>query len=196
MRTRERSVEQTITRLQLATRSGVNTALLITGDPIGETKQTCTHAHKVLPVLPETSLTIAVAVDLYQPNWGRWKHKVDAIREGIVDAVFTQPIFDSSVFQDIEERTHHLLSRENIYAGIAWMGTERSRKYWQEKNGVPPDHLPRGNSAAEISRNSLMQTAEVLRTAKQEGYSVYIMPMQGTRAELERIFSMAENIME
>ena len=112
LRTRERSVQETIDRLRLATRSGVDLALLVTGDPLAEADSFCMHAQNVLPMLSKTPLKIAVGADLYQPHWGRWGQKIDAIHSGIVDAVFTQPIFDPSVFHDIDERTRDLLPRE------------------------------------------------------------------------------------
>lgn len=195
LRTRERTVGQTLDRLCLAARNNVNIALLITGDPTDQEAQ-CTHAHEVIySDIQLQPMRIGVAADLYQPNWGRWEKKVPAIGK-TVDAVFTQPIFHGSILGDIDRRTSGLLRPDQIYAGVTWITTERNRRYWHEQNHVPFDHLPQGNSDAEIVQNSIMQAADTLRAVKQQGYSTYMMLMRSTIAQLERIISLSENIRE
>ncbi len=195
LRTRERTIQQTLDRIALAARHNVNIALLVTGDPIKQ-QEPCTHAHEVITAQTDAfPLRIGVAADIYQPHWGRWNRKIPAIGK-TVDAVFTQPIFSPSVLHEIDQRTNNLLRPDQIYAGITWITTERSRRYWHEQNHVPLDHLPNGNTDAEITQNSIAQAADVLRAIRQQGYSAYIMLMHSTVAQLQSIISTSENIRE
>lgn len=196
LRTRERSVQETVDRMLLAARNGVDIALLVTGDPVQGNEHHCTHAHEVIAsYIPPSSMRVAVAADVYQENWGRWNKKTPAIGK-TVDAVFTQPIFRPSALDAVRQRTQHLLKTNHVYTGIAWMTNERSRRYWHERNGVPLDHLPQGKTDAEIECNSIAQATDVLRAATQQGYSIYIMLMRNTVAQLQNIISQAENIGE
>lgn len=195
LRSRERTVRQTLDRLCHAAGNNVNIALLVTGDPLEEETQ-CTHAHEVIcSDIQSEPMRIGVAADIYQPDWGRWDKKIPAIGK-TVDAVFTQPIFSASVLDDIDRRTRSLMKPDQLYAGITWITTERSRRYWQEQNHVPPSHLPQGDGDGQIIQNSIAQAADVLRAVKQQGYSTYIMLMHSTMAQLECIFSLSENIRE
>lgn len=195
LRTRERTVQQTLDRLHLAARHNVNIALLITGDPLQQEEQ-CTHAHEVIIAdIHRFPMRIGVAADIYQPHWGRWEKKIPAIGQ-TVDAVFTQPIFSASVLDEIDQRTHDFLRADQVYAGITWVTTERSNRYWHEQNHVPLHHLPRGSSDAEITQNSIAQAADVLRAIKQQGYSAYIMLMRNTITQLQRVISLSENVRE
>lgn len=195
LRTRERTVQQTVDRVCLVARHKVNIALLVTGDPLKQEEQ-CTHAHEVIhSQAGQWPIRIGIAADIYQPNWGRWEQKIRAIGK-TVDAVFTQPVFSVSALDDIEQRTRELLRPDQMYTGITWITNERSRRYWHEQNHVPLDHLPRGSSDAEITHNSIAQAADVLRAVKQQGYSIYIMLMRSTIAQLECMISLSENIRE
>jgi 5,10-methylenetetrahydrofolate reductase len=194
LRTRGRSVAETVERVQLAARSDADIALLVTGDSTNPTENTCVHAHDVLAAQTNVPpLCIGVAADIYRPAWGRWSEKIPAIRRNIARAVFTQPIFHASMLEDIERHTQNLLSRSSVYVGITWISNERNRRYWHERNAVPTDHLPRGKDEATISRNSIVQAIDVVRAVRQQGYSLYVMLMRGTIAQLERVFSSAEN---
>lgn len=197
LRTRERTVEETSERISLVARHGVNIALLVTGDPVPPIVDRCTHAHDVISSSPlqKPPMHIAVAADIYRPDWGRWNQKVSAIGK-TVDAVFTQPIFDGDTLEEVGRRTHHLLRPDSVFAGITWITTDRGRRYWHEQNGVPENHLPGGTSDADITRNSIGQAADVLRAIRQQGYSTYIMPMRGTLLQLQRILSLSENVRE
>lgn len=196
LRTRERSAKENLDRLQLIARHTVAMALLITGDPTPREQGHCTHAHTVLAACNgEPPLPLGVAADIYQPHWGRWQQKKPFLGT-TVQGVFTQPIFNPALLEDVAFHTKDALRPEQVYAGITWMTTERSRRYWHERNGVPLSHLPQGNSDAEISMNSIAQAADVLRAAKQQQHSIYIMFMRSTIAQLERIVSLSENIRE
>lgn len=195
LRTRERTVQQTLDRVCLVARHNVNIALLVTGDPIKQAER-CTYAHEVIAAHTNPLLIrIGVAADIYQPNWGRWEKKIQTVGKTI-DAVFTQPIFNVSVLDDIDQRTRDLLRPDQMYAGVTWITTERGRRYWHEQNHVPLNHLPNGSTDAEITQNSIAQAADMLRAIRQQRYSVYIMLMYSTVAQLQRIISKSENMRE
>lgn len=196
LRTRERTVQQTLDRICLVASHKVNIALLVTGDSLQQQEEQCTHAHEVIDSLTDQRpIRIGVTADIYQPNWGRWEQKIQAIGK-TVDTVFTQPVFSVSALDDIDQRTRELLRPDQMYAGITWITNERSRRYWHEQNHVPLDHLPRGSSDAEIAHNSISQAADVLREVRQQGYSIYIMLMRNTISQLQRVMALSENIRE
>lgn len=198
MRTREKSAAETIARMTRAFEHGVTSALLVTGDAHAGDASLPTHTHDVLSSI-QTKIaggTIAIAADLYHDRWGRWTDKIPAIDRGIIDAVFTQPIFHVDTLDDVGGCTERSFSREKIFAGITWITTGKSRAYWRDRNAVPETLLPTGESDATIRQNSLAQAADVLRASRVEGYSTYTMLMRGTMEDLHAIFSMAENIRE
>ena len=196
LRTREHSAEETLDRLQLIARYNVAIALLVTGDPTLQEQGRCTHAHDVLAACSDhPPLPLGVAADIYQPQWGRWQQKKPFLGT-TAQSVFTQPIFHPSLLEDIALHTKDALQPEQVYVGITWITTDRSRRYWHERNAVPLTHLPQGGSDAEISGNSIAQAADVLRAAKQQQHSIYIMLMRSTIAQLERVISLSENIRE
>lgn len=196
LRTRKHSVQHTLDRLQLIAQHRVSMALLVTGDPAEHEQGPCTHAHDVVAACEHGSpLPLAVAADVYQPDWGRWQHKKPFLGTAI-HSVFTQPIFHTSFFEDIASHTKDALQPEQVHIGITWMTTERTRRYWHERNSVPLGHLPKGNSEAEIRKNSIAQAVDILRSAKQQQYSIYIMFMRNTIQQLQQVLEKAENIQE
>ncbi len=195
MRTRDASVTDTISRLESAAAHAVNTILLVTGDPAKKSNG-CTHAHDVLDAMAESPLGLAVAADLYQKNWGRWENKIPALRRGIATSVFTQPIFHPSMLDVVRSTINDLVRPEKVYAGITWMTSHASRRYWHEKNNVPLAHLAGGVLDSHITHNSMKQAADVLRATRQQGLSTYIMLMRGTVRQLEIIMNMSENLQE
>lgn len=195
MRTRDTSVTDTISRLESAAAHAVNTILLVTGDPTNASNG-CTHAHDVLDAMTKSPLGLAVAADLYQENWGRWENKIPALKRGVATAVFTQPIFHPSMLDAVHARINDLVPAKKVYAGITWMTSHASRRYWHEKNNVPLAHLASGLLDSHVTYNSMKQAADVLRTARQQGVSTYIMLMRGTIRQLEIIMNMSENVQE
>lgn len=195
MRTRDASVAQTIGRLESAAAHAVNTILLVTGDSTS-TSNGCTHAHDVLDTMTKSPLGLAVAADLYRENWGRWERKIPALKRGIATSVFTQPIFHPSMLDAVRFTINEVVPSEKIYAGITWMTSHASRRYWHEKNNVPLAHLAGGLLDSHVTYNSMKQAADVLRTARQQGLSTYIMLMRGTVRQLEIIMNMSENVQE
>ncbi len=195
MRTRERSTHKTVERLKIAAAHNVNKVLLVTGDPSKECLGN-TQAHEVLNAIDQSPLRLAVAADIYRENWGRWESKIPALKRGIATSVFTQPIFHPSMLDAVQSTTKDLVAAKRVYAGITWMTSHASRRYWHEKNNVPLAHLASGLLDSHVTYNSMKQAADVLRTAKQQGLSTYIMLMRGTVRQLEIVMNMSENLQE
>ncbi len=193
LRTQERSVGANIERIQTLAAAGVDIALLVTGDAFDPGQEPATCAHQVLDAIDcPMGINIAAGADLYMPEWGRWGKKQPAIKRGVVDSAFTQPVFHPEVLGSLGKQSEPF-SKEALYAGITWVTSAKSRDYWRTTNQVPEKHLPSGESDDVIRRNSIAQAAEIFRLAKQEGYSTYIMLMRGTLADLEEIFKLSEN---
>lgn len=197
LRTQERNVAENIKRIQCMAMHGVDIALLVTGDAFDPGKEPATCAHNVLDGMdtPIENIEIAVGADLYMNQWGRWERKLQAIKKGIVDSTFTQPIFHPQTLASLSENTGDF-PLEKVYAGITWMANAKSREYWHTVNNVPLDLLPCGESDDTIRHNSVSQSADILRFARQQGFSQYVMLMRGKLEELQQIFSLSENIQE
>ena len=192
LRTRDRTRGATLDRLRLAARSRIDMALLVSGDACEGAYDSGVRTKNVLRVCDPVPLPLGVVADIYRHDWKQCHEKQDAIRVGIVDALFTQPIFDPSLFDEIHAYTDALVPREKVFAGITWIGSERSRRYWNEKNSVPLSLLPKGASDAEIKANSLAKSADVLQRARELGSSIYIMLMRNTVCELRSLLLLAE----
>lgn len=190
LRTCDLPIDATLLRLRDATRSSVTRALLITGDYIDGMERHGIFAHELLPHLTESNdLAIGVGLDPYQQGFGRWPQKMDAIRRGVVESAFTQPLFHPSQLDGILDQTNGMIMPSNIFIGITWVTSTKGRDYWHRQNAVPLSLLPRGEASDTIRQNSIAQAIDVLRAANTAKFSVYIMMMNGTLHELRHVLS-------
>lgn len=190
LRTCDLPIDATLLRLRDAAQSSVTRALLITGDHIDGKERRGVFAHELLPHLTKTrDPAIGVGLDPYQPKFGRWSQKIDAIRQGVVDSVFTQPLFHPSQLDHVLDRTKDILQLSNVFIGITWVTSAKGREYWHRQNSVPFPLLPQGEADDTIRKNSIAQAIDLLQASSSSGCSRYLMLMQGTIEELRYVLA-------
>lgn len=195
LRTSDLPIDATLLRLRDATRSSVTRALLITGDPIDGGERHGILAHELLPHLTEINdLAIGVGLDPYQPGFGRWPQKMDAIRRGVVNSIFTQPLFHPSQLDQVLDQTNDVIMPSHVFIGISWVTSTKGRDYWHRQNAVPLSLLPQGEANDTIRQNSIAQAINVLRAANTAKCSVYVMMMNGTLQELKHLLEARHSL--
>ena len=160
--------------------------LLVTGDSKTDKKQIL-KTQNVLKF--KNNSKISICVDNYKPFYGSLKRKLRYLNSN--NKIFTQPIFN---IKRIEELVSFLkkewfkLNNENLFVWITWFTSEKSKNYWHNVNKVPLEDLPNKN----FLNNTIARAVEVYKYAKQEGFSVYFMPIIQDLKDIVTIQNKAE----
>ena len=162
--------------------------LLVTWD-VKESKKKIIYTHNVLKL--KNNRKISVCIDNYKPMYENLKKKLPYLRK--YNKLFTQPIFNPERIDELEDflnKNNFKIKPQNLFLGITWFTTEKSKNYWANINNVPLSDLP----DKKFLENTLSKAIEIYRYAKQKGFSVYFMPIIQSLKHIEFIQDKGENL--
>ena len=163
--------------------------LLITWD-IKKEKNTIIYTHHVIRY--KNHPKISVCVDNYKSNFWNLRKKIDNLKH--YNKLFTQPIFSLESVEKLEtflDKKKFNFKKQNLFIGITWFSSERSKNYWHKVNNIPLKDLPTKN----FLEATIKQAAQTYKYAKERWFSVYFMPIMQSLKDIETIQNKAENIM-
>ena len=163
--------------------------LLITWD-IKEEKKSIIYTHQVIKY--KNNSKISVCIDNYKPNFWNLRKKLPYLKK--YNKLFTQPIFNPERIQEIEKfltKRNFQFKKENLFIGITWFASEKSKNYWHKINNIPLEDLPNKN----FLESTIKQAIQTYKYAKEKWFSVYFMPIIQDLKDIETIQNKAENIL-